>query len=135
MDVIMEDDWRTSFRPDIPSSARIYDYFLGGKDHFPADREAAEEIEQLLPSIRQAARWNRAFVRRAVRYLVREAGASQLLDIGAGLPTAGNVHQVALETGRAVQVVYVDHDPVVLVHARDLLSSEPSAVIIGHDMR
>jgi hypothetical protein len=131
----MEEDWRISFRPDIPSSARIYDYFLGGKDNFPADRAAAEEIAQLLPGIRTAARWNRAFVSRAVRYLVREAGLSQLLDIGAGLPTAGNVHQVALETGRAVRVVYVDHDPVVLAHARDLLSSESSAVIIGHDMR
>jgi S-adenosyl methyltransferase len=132
---MIERDWRTSFRPDIPSSARIYDYLLGGKDNFPADRAAAEEITTLLPSIREAARWNRAFVRRAVRYLVRDLGITQLLDIGAGLPTVGNVHEVALQVTREARVVYVDHDPVVLAHARDLLSSEPNATIIGHDMR
>jgi len=130
-----EGDWRVSFRPDIPSSARIYDYLLGGKDNFPADREAAEEITTLLPSIRPAARWNRAFVGRAVRYLVHEQGITQLLDIGAGLPTVGNVHEVALRANRAARVVYVDHDPVVLAHARDLLSGEANATIIGHDMR
>jgi hypothetical protein len=72
------DDWRTTFRPDIPSSARIYDYFLGGKDNYPADREAARTITTHLPNIREAARINRAFVRRAVRYLVNEAGIRQL---------------------------------------------------------
>jgi SAM-dependent methyltransferase len=132
---MVEGDWRISFRPDIPSSARIYDYLLGGKDNFPADRAAAEEITALLPYIREAAQWNRAFVRRAVRYLVRDLGITQLLDIGAGLPTVGNVHEVALQVSREARVVYVDHDPVVLAHARDLLSSEPKATIIGHDMR
>ena len=101
------DDWRTTFRPDIPSSARIYDYFLGGKDHFQADREAADQIATYLPNIREAARVNRAFVGRAVRYLVSEAGIRQLIDIGAGLPTMGNVHEVAAAAHPAARVVYV----------------------------
>lgn len=124
-----------SFRPDIPSSARIYDYFLDGKDNFPADREAAEEIASYLPGIREAAHINRAFVGRAVRYMVNDAGLTQLLDIGTGLPTKGNVHEVALEADPAVRVVCVDHDPVVLAHARDLLDGQPNAVILQHDMR
>ena len=128
-------DWRTTFRPDIPSSARIYDYFLGGKDNFPADREAADEIEGYLPAIRQAAQWNRAFVGRAVRFLVNEAGITQLLDIGSGLPTKGNVHEVAHAADPETRVVYVDHDPVVLSHARNLLAKERNAVIIKYDMR
>ena len=129
------DDWRTTFRPDIPSSARIYDYFLGGKDHFQADRDAADQIATYLPNMREAARINRAFVRRAVRYLVSEAGIRQLIDIGAGLPTMGNVHEVATAAHPAARVVYVDHDPVVLAHARNMLQGTPNAVIIGHDMR
>jgi S-adenosyl methyltransferase len=129
------DDWRTTFRPDIPSSARIYDYFLGGKDNYPADREAARTITAHLPNIREAARINRAFVRRAVRYLVNEAGITQLIDIGTGLPTMGNVHEVALEANPAARVVYIDHDPVVLAHARNMLQGAASAVILGHDMR
>lgn len=83
------DDWRTTFRPDIPSSARIYDYFLGGKDNYPADRDAGDQITAYLLNIREAAQINRAFVRRAVRYLVNEAGIRQLIDIGTGLPTMG----------------------------------------------
>ena len=129
------DDWRTTFRPDIPSSARIYDYFLGGKDNYPADRDAADQITTHLPNIREAARINRAFVRRAVRYLVNEAGIRQLIDIGTGLPTMGNVHEVALDADPAARVVYVDHDPVVLAHARNMLQGTTSAVILGHDMR
>lgn len=129
------DDWRTTFRPDIPSSARIYDYFLGGKDNYPADREAADQIAVYLPNIREAARINRAFVRRVVRYLVNEAGVRQLIDVGAGLPTMQNVHEVAIDASAATRVVYVDHDPVVLAHARNMLQGTPGAVIIGHDMR
>jgi hypothetical protein len=129
------DDWRTTFRPDIPSAARIYDYFLGGKDNYPADREAAAQIAAYLPNIREAARINRAFVHRVVRYLVNEAGVRQLIDIGAGLPTMQNVHEVATDANAATRVVYVDHDPVVLAHARNMLQGTPNAVIIGHDMR
>jgi hypothetical protein len=129
------DDWRTTFRPDIPSSARIYDYFLGGKDNYPADRDAGDQIAAYLPNIREAAQINRAFVRRAVRYLVNETGIRQLIDIGTGLPTMGNVHEVAIAAHPATRVVYVDHDPIVLAHARNMLQGTPNAVIIGHDMR
>lgn len=130
-----EGDWRTTFRPDIPSSARMDDYFLGGKDNFPADREAAEEIARLVPEARDAIRMNRAFVGRVVRYLVAVEGITQLLDIGAGLPANPNVHEIALDADPAARTVYVDHDPVVLAHARDLLGGERSAIIIKHDIR
>jgi hypothetical protein len=132
---VTESDWRQAFRPDIPSSARIYDYFLGGRNHFPADREAAEEIIRAVPGAYESMKMNRAFVGRVVRYLVREAGITQFLDIGAGLPTQGNVHEIALAEDRRARTVYVDHDPVVLAHARDLLGGEPGAVVIQHDMR
>lgn len=128
-------DWRTTFRPDIPSSARIYDYLLGGKDNYAADRKAAQELERFIPSIRMAARCNRAFVGRVVRFLVGEAGLTQIVDIGSGLPTARNVHEVANEVNPAARVVYVDHDPVVLAHARDMLWNVPNAAVIGHDMQ
>ena len=128
-------DWRAVLRPDIPSSARIYDYLLGGKDNFPADREAAEGLIAILPGVRMAARVNRAFVGRAVRYLVNEAGITQFIDIGSGLPTASNVHQVARDAAPAARVVYVDHDPVVLSHVRDLVCGEAGVTIVGHDMR
>ena len=129
------EEWRTSFRPDIPSSARIYDYLLGGKDNYPADRNAAAIIAGLLPNARRAARWNREFLRRVVRYLVREAGIRQIIDIGAGLPTAANTHQVACEGCPDVRVVYVDHDPVVLAHGRDMLHAVPNTAIIEADLR
>jgi hypothetical protein len=129
------DDWRTTFRPDIPSPARIYDYLLGGKDNYPADRLAGEEIAGHLPNIRQAFGWNRAFLRRAVNFLVAEAGIRQIIDIGTGLPAAGNVHEVATLVDPATRIVYVDNDPVVLAHGRDMLHGVPNAVIIEHDLR
>ena len=129
------DDWRTIFRPDIPSSARIYDYLLGGKNNYAADRDAGDQITARLPNIREAAQINRAFVRRVVRHLVNQAGVRQLIDIGTGMPTVENVHEVAMAANRATRVVYVDHDPVVLAHARNMLQGTPNAVIIGHDLR
>jgi hypothetical protein len=108
-----------------PHSARIYDYFLGGKDHFAADRAVAEQTLRAWPSIRISARENRAFIGRAVRYLAGEAGVTQFLDIGSGLPTAGNVHEVAQDVNPAARVVYVDSDPIVLVHGKALLASKP----------
>jgi O-methyltransferase involved in polyketide biosynthesis len=108
-----------------PHSARIYDYLLGGKDNFAADREVAEKTLKAWPSLRTAARENRAFIRRAVTYLTAEAGVTQFLDIGSGLPTAGNVHEVAQAINPTVRVVYVDNDPIVLAHGRALLSSTP----------
>jgi len=115
--------------PDVDSSrphmARIYDYFLGGENHFAADRETAQKILQTNPAIRIAARENRAFLGRAVRYLAAEAGIRQFLDIGTGLPTTGNVHEVAQAIAPTSHVVYVDNDPLVLTHARALLNSAP----------
>jgi hypothetical protein len=129
------EDWQTTFRPDIPSPARIYDYLLGGKDNYPADRQAGDEIIARLPNSRQAVRWNRTFLRRAVRFLVNEAGIRQLIDIGTGLPTAGNVHEIAQQGGLPVRVVYVDNDPVVLAHGRNMLHGVPNTVILEHDLR
>jgi hypothetical protein len=112
-------------RTDQPHPARVYDYALGGKDNFPADRAAAERALQANSSLRTTARENRAFLRRAVRYLAEEAGIRQFLDIGTGIPTAPNVHQVAQAIVPQARIVYVDNDPIVLAHARALLSSSP----------
>jgi hypothetical protein len=128
-------DWHHILRPDIPSPARIYDYLLGGKDHYPADRAVAESLIAQLPNVRQAVQWNRAFLRRAVRFLVAEAGLRQIIDIGAGLPTAGNTHEIAQAASPDTRVVYVDHDPVVLAHARVVLDGLPSATIIRQDLK
>lgn len=127
-------DWRTTFRPDIPSAARIYDYLLGGKDHYPADRAVAESMIAQLPNVQLAVQWNRAFLRRVVRYLIREAGIRQIVDIGAGLPTAGNTHEIARTADLSARVVYVDHDPVVLAHARSMLQNVPNTAIIEQDL-
>jgi hypothetical protein len=106
-------------------SARMYDYFLGGKDHFAVDREIAQQAMASWPAVRTAVRENRAFLGRAVRYLVAEAGIRQFLDIGTGLPSANNVHEVAQDVAPSCRVVYVDNDPIVLAHARALLTSKP----------
>jgi SAM-dependent methyltransferase len=107
-----------------PHSARMYDYYLGGKDHFAADRETAEKVLANMPSARTVARENRAFLGRAVRYLT-ETGIRQFLDIGTGLPTTNNVHEVAQRIAPSSRAVYVDNDPLVLAHARALLTSAP----------
>jgi SAM-dependent methyltransferase len=109
-----------------PHSARMYDYYLGGKDNFAADRETAERALRSWPAVRTAVRENRAFLGRAVRYLVGEAGIRQFLDIGTGLPSANNVHEVAQAIAPECRVVYVDNDPIVLTHARSLLFSSPA---------
>ena len=108
-----------------PHSARIYDYFIGGKNHFAADRQTAAEVLRRSPAAHIAARENRSFLGRAVRYLTAEAGISQFLDIGSGLPTTNNVHEVAQGIVPPARVVYVDNDPLVLTHARALLTSTP----------
>jgi hypothetical protein len=128
-------------RPNIditmPHPARVYDYLLGGKDNFVIDRETADRVMRSWPSVRAAARENRAFLGRAVRYLVREAGVRQFLDIGTGLPAANNVHEVAQAVQPECRVVYVDNDPIVLVHARALLASAPAGrtTYIDADLR
>jgi O-methyltransferase involved in polyketide biosynthesis len=114
-----------SFNITIAHPARVYDYWLGGKDNYEADREAAEEVIKAIPSIRTAVRANRAFLRRAVEYLAGEAGIRQFLDIGTGLPTAENTHEVAQGIAPESRIVYVDNDPIVLAHARALLTSSP----------
>src|SRR6266496_3074888 len=91
-----------------PHPARMYDYYLGGKDNYPVDREAAAEILRLVPEMRDMARENRLFLQRVVRYLVGEAGIRQIIDVGTGIPTAGNVHEVARHSAPDVRVVYVD---------------------------
>ena len=108
-----------------PHPARVYDYFLGGKDNFAADREVARQALAVAPSFRTAVRENRAFLGRAVRYLAQEAGITQFLDLGSGLPGVGNVHEVAQAVRPGARVVYVDNDPIVLAHGRALLTSTP----------
>jgi len=108
---------------DRPHSARVWNYFLGGKDHFAADRRLGEQIRAAYPQIVQVAQVSRAFLRRVVTYLVGEAGIRQFLDIGTGLPTADNTHEVAQRVDPTCRIVYVDNDPLVLAHARALLTS------------
>ncbi|HWS35670.1 MAG TPA: SAM-dependent methyltransferase [Actinoplanes sp.] len=103
-----------------PHSARLWDYWLGGSDNFPVDREAGAAIAAMMPSIVALAREDRGFLHRAVTHLVRDRGIRQILDIGSGLPTADNTHQVAQRIAAGTRVVYVDNDPLVLVHARRL---------------
>ncbi|MDH2429171.1 SAM-dependent methyltransferase [Sphaerisporangium sp. TRM90804] len=120
--------------PYTPSVARMYDYYLGGKDNFAADREAAEKIIELLPNVREIARENREFLIRAVTYLC-EQGVRQFLDVGAGLPTQRNVHQVAQDLAPESRVVYVDNDPIVMTHARALLAENARVIAVAADMR
>ena len=115
----------------------MYDYFIGGKNHFAADRETAAEVLRNSPHVRIAARENRAFLGRTVRYLAGEAGIRQFLDIGTGLPAADNTHQVAQRVAPEARIVYVDNDPLVLAHARALLTSTPegATAYIHADLR
>ncbi|MCC9711134.1 SAM-dependent methyltransferase [Streptomyces sp. MNU76] len=108
-----------------PSAARIWNYWLGGRDYYEVDRKAGDEIRRLHPSIHDYARADRRFLRRAVRHLAADLGIRQFLDIGAGLPTAENTHEVAQRVLPDARIVYVDNDPLVLVHARALLTSAP----------
>lgn len=118
----------TNLDTGTPHSARLWNYWLGGKDNFQADREAGDAIAGMLPSIVALAREDRRFLRRSVEHLVGDGGIRQILDIGTGLPTADNTHQVAQAVAPTTKVVYVDNDPLVLVHARALLSGAPEGV-------
>jgi hypothetical protein len=123
--------------PSRPHAARMYDYYLGGANHFAADRETADQVIAAIPGVRTGPRENRAFLGRAVRYLAAEAGIRQFLDIGTGLPTTKSVHEVAQSVAPDSRVVYVDNDPLVLVHARALLTSSPAGrtAYISADLR
>ena len=113
------------FDTSVPHIARVYDYWLGGTDNFPADRAMGERTLQAYPNLAYSVRANRAFLARAVRYLAGQAGIRQFLDIGTGIPTANNTHEVAQRIAPESRIVYVDHDPVVLAHAKQLLTSTP----------
>ncbi|WP_344977627.1 SAM-dependent methyltransferase, partial [Salinactinospora qingdaonensis] len=116
---------------DTATPARIYDYLLGGKDNFAVDRQAAAALEQREPHARLIAAENRRFLQRVVTYLVAQAGIDQIIDLGSGLPTVDNVHQIAHRRNPSVRVVYVDHDPIVLAHARALLADNPRTTVVA----
>lgn len=129
------DSWRIVPREidvTVAHPARRYDYWLGGKDNFPADRASGDTIAESFPNIRTAVLENRRFLRRAVRFLTGEAGIDQYLDIGTGIPSADNTHEVAQRLRPESRVVYVDNDPVVLAHARALLTSEGGAGVTAY---
>ena len=121
----------------VPHSARIWNYWLGGKDNYPVDRAAGDAYVQTFPGIVTIARTSRVFLRRAIRYLAGEAGVRQFLDVGTGLPTFDNTHEVAQRVAPECRIVYVDNDPLVLVHARALLTSsaEGSCDYLDADLR
>jgi hypothetical protein len=121
----------------VAHQARIYNYLLGGKDNFPADRQAAEKAIDAYPGTVYLARANRQFLGRVVRYLAGEAGVSQFLDIGTGIPSAGSTHEVAADAAPGSRVVYVDYDPIVLAHSREVLAGSPpgSTDFIEADLR
>jgi SAM-dependent methyltransferase len=121
-------------RADIPHPARIYDYWLGGKDNFAIDRETAEHALKLVPEMADYARGNRQFMVRATRFLCA-AGIRQFLDIGAGLPTSPNMHEIAQQEDAAVRVVYVDNDPVVYLHAEALMATNAATRVVRADLR
>jgi hypothetical protein len=117
-----------------PSAARMYDYYLGGSHNFAIDREAARQMIGAMPEVPLRAQANRAFLRRTVRYLI-DAGVRQFLDIGSGIPTVGNVHEIAQQAAPGTRVVYVDMDPIAVAHSQSLLTDMPHAAIIQEDLR
>jgi hypothetical protein len=120
-----DDEERVDFDTSVAHIARVYDYWLGGKDNFEADRQAGEEALAAYPDLVSSVRANRAFLARGVRFLAAEAGIRQFLDIGTGIPSADNTHEVAQSVAPESRVVYVDNDPIVLAHARALLVGRP----------
>ncbi|MFC7534553.1 SAM-dependent methyltransferase [Actinoplanes sp. GCM10030250] len=123
-------------RADVPHSARIWNYWLGGKDNFAADRAVGDQVKQVYPDVVEVALASRAFLGRVVRFLAGEAGVRQFLDLGTGLPTADNTHEVAQRLAPASKIVYVDNDPLVLAHARALLqgSASGATAYVGADV-
>jgi hypothetical protein len=110
----------------VPHSARIWNYWLGGKDNYPVDRAAGDQFRATFPGVDEVARGSRGFLVRSIRYLAGEAGVRQFLDVGTGLPTADNTHEVAQRVAPEARIVYVDNDPLVLIHARALLTGDPA---------
>ena len=126
---------RAGIDVNVANAARIYDYFLGGKDNFAVDRDAGDRVLAAAPEVRSTLRANRSFLGRVVRHLAGEGGIDQFVDLGAGLPTQENVHQVAQGVNPNARVVYVDHDPVVLAHGRALLATDNTTTVIQADLR
>jgi O-methyltransferase involved in polyketide biosynthesis len=123
------------FDVSVPNVARIYDYLLGGKDNYQADRNAAEQLKKVLPDVELVCRQNRRYLERVVRFLVCQCGIRQIIDIGAGLPTQGNVHQVAHDEAPGTRVVYADYDHVVVRHAEALLAKDERVAVVHADLR
>jgi hypothetical protein len=128
------EDLPASIDIERPSAARAYDYFLGGAHNFAADRAFADQVLAIAPSVPAVTRLNRSFLRRAVRYYL-DQGIRQFLDLGSGIPTVGNTHQVAEEAGIPARVVYVDNEPVAFYHAQFMLADNPDATVVQADMR
>ena len=120
--------------PTVPSPARLYDYYLGGRHNYEVDRVAAETLRAKMPELSEAAWGNRGFHQRAARWIARQ-GIRQFIDIGSGLPTAGNTHEVVQQAAPGTRVVYVDHDPMVELHSRHILKSQGSVGVIRADLR
>jgi hypothetical protein len=118
-----------------PHPARMYDAYLGGKDNYPADQDAVRQVLRAFPEVRDIARANRAFLQRAVRFLADEAGIRQIIDIGTGIPAAGNVHEIAGQVAPGTRVLYADNDPIVHVHANALLAGTGTTGIVLADLR
>lgn len=144
-ELVTDDRQRHGFEPpgnwipadvdtDRPNAARMYDYFLGGAHNFAADRELAERVKKFIPA-ELAARMNRAFLGRVVNYLVKEAGIRQFLDLGSGVPTVGNVHEVAQSASPECRVVYVDNEPVTVAHSQLMLDGNDDATMVEADLR
>ncbi len=121
--------------PATPSPSRLYDYYLGGSNNYPADRALAERLRKIIPEMKDAAWANRGFHQRAARWLAARQGIRQFIDIGSGLPTQGNTHQVVQPVAPGARVVYVDNDPMVIAHAQDLLKAVPGTAVILADLR
>jgi O-methyltransferase involved in polyketide biosynthesis len=119
---------------DRPSVARVYDYYLGGSHNFAVDRDFAQQVLQAMPNVPELARENRAFLRRAVRYLCQQ-GVDQFVDLGSGIPTVGNVHETAQEINPEARVVYVDWDPVAVAHGQAILADNDRTAVVGADLR
>ncbi len=119
---------------DVPSAARVYDYFLGGAHNFAVDRALADQIARMTPNVGETMRAGRDFLRRSVRFLVR-SGISQFLDIGSGIPTVGNVHEIAQRSAREARIVYVDIDPVAVAHSRAILAGNDRTAVLQADVR
>src|SRR5215475_249647 len=121
--------------PNVPTPARLYEYFLGGSNNFEVDRQLAERIRALVPEVSDSARANRAFHQRAATWLAAERGLDQYIDVGAGLPTQGNTHELVRASVPAARVVYVDNDPMVLAHGQALLEGVTGVEMVMADLR